>query len=782
MTQASTLPFADAADSGVVSMASRAAELESAKRLQVLDSQDEWSAFSRSVAGQAGVWESSVVIEGMHCAACSFAVEDALRATPGVLSAQVSAASRRAQVVWAEAKVAPSAWVTAVQAAGYNAVPANDTFATERRRLETRRALWRWLVAGLCMMQVMMYAYPAYIAKPGDLTQEMEHLLRWASWVLTLPVMLFSSGPFFSAAWRDIRQARISMDLPVALGIAITFIVSTIGTFEPDGIFGREVFFDSLTMFVFFLLTGRWLELRMRDRTAGALEAVMNRLPDSVDRQLPSGDFERIAARRVQVGDVLRIRAGESFPADGLIVRGDSRVDEALMTGESHPISRGVGDAVLCGSHNLAATVDVRVERIGASTRFAQIVALMDAAATTKPAAAQMADRLARPFLVGVLVAASLACWWWWRTDPGHALMVAVAVLIVTCPCALSLATPAAMLASAGALAKRGVLVRRLQTFETLAKATTVVFDKTGTLTLQGMVLRETRVREGASAQVALQMVAAMARHSLHPVSVAVVDAAALSDGGKDTPWTCDHGQEESGQGLNGVVHGQSPAEYVRLRLGSAQWCGLAGTPSLYVQAHVMDAQGWLATFDFEEALRPDAQEAIRALESQGLTVRLLSGDNPASVNALALKASISLAQGGCSPADKLAALREMQARGECVVMVGDGLNDGPGLAGADVSIAFGQAVPLAQAQADLVVLGGSLLRVAQSVTLARRTVRIVHQNLWWALIYNVACIPLAVVGLLPAWLAGLGMASSSLLVVLNAMRLTASEPLESLH
>ncbi|MEA3393051.1 MAG: cation transporter, partial [Pseudomonadota bacterium] len=324
--------------------------------LGLLDDPQEWSAFSRPVQGQADCWESHLVIEDMHCAACALTVEDALRGVPGVASASVSAGSHRARVVWQADAVQPSGWMQAVLKAGYRAVPANDAFANQRRRQETRKALWRWSVAGLCMMQVMMYAWPAYVALPGDLSAEMEQLLRWASWVLTLPVMLFSCGPFFSAALRDVAQRRISMDLPVALGMGITFVVSTAGTFDPQGIFGKEVYFDSLTMFVFFLLTGRWLELRLRDRTAGALDALMNRLPDSVERQRADGMFERVAVRRLKAGDVVRILPGEAFPADGTVLQGQTLADEALLTGESRPIPRGAGEAVIAGSHNLAAS------------------------------------------------------------------------------------------------------------------------------------------------------------------------------------------------------------------------------------------------------------------------------------------------------------------------------------------------------------------------------------------------------------------------------------------
>ena len=755
--------------------------------LTLLDDPQEWSAFSRPSAQGADCWESSVVIEGMHCAACSLTVEDALKMVPGVLSAQVGAASHRAKVVWLSTAVQPSAWMQAVQAIGYRAVPANDVFASERRKLETRQALWRWLVAGLCMMQVMMYAYPAYVALPGDLSGEMERLLRWASWVLTLPVILFSCGPFFRNALRDLVHARISMDLPIALGMVITFAVSTAGTFEPQGIFGREVYFDSLTMFVFFLLTGRWLELRLRDRTAGALEAVMNRLPDSVERLQADGQFARVAARRLLVGDVLRVHPGETFTADGVLIVGATRVDEALLTGESRPLARRVGEAVWSGSHNLTGTVQLRVERLGAATRFAQIVELMESASATKPSGAVLADRIAKPFLIAVLVAAASACAWWWGRDPGHALMVAVAVLVVTCPCALSLATPAAMLAAAGNLARGGVLVRRLQGLESLAQVDTVVFDKTGTLTRDAMVLASVETRDGMAPDQALAMAAAVARHSLHPVSRALVAASqAVSQSQKSqTAWTCEAVTESAGEGVAGVAHraGQhaEAGQLASLRLGSANFCAVPARCVPGLQVHLRDDLGWLASFILQEDLRPQAGAVVRALSDLGIAVYVLSGDGTASVARVAAQAGISQAHGSCTPRDKLDFMRKLQAQGHHVAMVGDGLNDGPVLAGANASFAFGQAAPLAQAKADFVILGDQLEAVVHTLRLARRTLSVVRQNLWWALLYNAACVPLAVVGLLPAWLAGLGMAGSSLLVVLNAMRLARQVPLSSL-
>jgi Cu2+-exporting ATPase len=493
------------------------------ERLQLLDDPQEWANFSQPEAGQEGCWASSVVFEGMHCAACAISIEDALRRVPGVKSVQVSAASHRGRVVWSAQQTRPSAWMEASAAAGYKPLPANDAHAHERRRREARRMVWRVAVAGLCMMQVMMYATPAYVAEPGDITPDMVQLLRWASWVLSLPVILFSCTPFFAAAWADLKARRIGMDLPVATGMLGTFVVSSLGTFEPQGPFGAEVYFDSLTMFVFFLLVGRWMELRMRDRTAGALEAVLNRLPDSVRRRAADGGWERLSIRRLAVGDVVEVLPGEAFPADGTLLQGRTQVDEALLTGESRPLGRQSGDAVIAGSHNLSGRVELRVEQVGAATRYAQIVSLMESAALHKPAMAELADRMAKPFLLAVLLASAAAAVAWWPRGPGHAVMVAVSVLVVTCPCALSLATPAAMLAAAGALARSGVLVRRLSALQSLSEIDTVVFDKTGTLTLDSFSVGALSVRDGFSAQAAWLWAERMAMHSLHPVSRAIL-------------------------------------------------------------------------------------------------------------------------------------------------------------------------------------------------------------------------------------------------------------------
>ncbi|NIC43040.1 cation-translocating P-type ATPase [Aquabacterium sp. A08] len=738
---------------------------------RVLDDPVEQQTFTQpcDVQGQA-LCESVLMVQGMYCAACADTVEGALAGRPGVVSAQVHAATRRLTVRWDPARTRVSDLARAVGDTGYRLLPMQQALSLSERLAETRRALWRLFVAGFCMMQVMMYAWPAYVTEPGDIPADIDQLLRWASWMLSLPVVMFASGPFFQSAWRDLRHGRIGMDTPVSIGILVTFVVSSAATFEPTGPWGAEVWFDSLTMFVFFLLGGRYLEFKARDRTAGALDALMNRLPEQCERQTPAGGFEAVSLKRLAVGDVVRVQVGQAFPGDGVVLSEGATVDEALLTGESHPVTRRRGDAVVAGSYNLTGPVLVRLDRLGRDTRFAQIVSLMERASTEKPRLARLADRIAAPFLVLVLLAAAVAGGYWWQIDPARALAVAVAVLIVTCPCALSLATPAAMLASAGALAGRGILVRRLQAFETLAAVDTVVFDKTGTLTQDRVVLREVIAAPGVCPDEALAWARPLSATSLHPVSRAITAAA-----GPDAGDAFAEVQDLPGRGLT-----RRDAQGQTWRLGSAAHAGLdeaallaqgrsvADTPCAYL---ANDA-GWVATFVMDEGVRDDARAAIDALHAAGLQTRLLSGDRRAAAERVARQLGMTQVVAEASPERKLAEVVALQDAGACLAMVGDGLNDGPVLARANASFALGHGAPLTQAQADFVVQSGRLGEVVQTLLHARRTMAIVRQNLWWAAGYNAVCVPLALVGWMPPWLAGLGMAASSLLVIGNALRL----------
>ncbi|MBA4214419.1 MAG: copper-translocating P-type ATPase [Polaromonas sp.] len=728
------------------------------------------------------VAESVLLVQGMYCAACADTVECALQGLPGVERAQVHAATRRLSIRWDPATTRMSSLAQAVGETGYRLLPLQQALSISQRIQETRQMLWRLFVAGFCMMQVMMYAWPSYVAGPGEIPPDIDQLLRLASFALSVPVVTFASGPFFRNAWRDLKLGRIGMDTPVSIGILVTFVASSAATFDPSGPWGHEVWFDSLTMFVFFLLGGRYLELKARDRTAGALDQLMNRLPEVCERRKPDGRYESVSVRRLLPGDVVRVQAGQAFPGDGEVLSASATVDEALLTGESHPLHRQRGEMVIAGSFNLGGPVDMALQRLGRDTRFAQIVSLMEKASTEKPRLAILADRIAAPFLVLVLLAAAFGGWYWWQIDHSKALAVAVAVLIVTCPCALSLATPSAMLSSAGALARRGILVRRLQAFEALAGINTVMFDKTGTLTHDRLRLNEVHVREGVSVEQALSRAALLAQGSLHPVSRALAAACAASQpvdsNDSQGPGAPDL-QEFAGQGMQA-----SWSDGRHLRLGSATFCGISPASGAAQadspHAYLADEQGWMATFNLEEGLRADAREAVDALRGMGIQTWLLSGDRPAAAHQVAQAVGIDHVIAGASPEQKLAEVVALQSQGRRLAMVGDGLNDGPVLARADTSFALGHAVPLAQAQSDFVIQGGEVLEVARTLLKARATLRIVKQNLMWAAVYNAVSVPLALAGWMPPWLAGLGMAGSSMLVVGNALRLSSNTPAPS--
>lgn len=745
----------------------------SAPEWAALDEPAEWEGFSRPVAGREGWWESYLAIEGMHCAACSLTVEEVLRKLPGVDAVQVNGVTATARLQWHPQTTQPSLWIEALRQAGYGVLPAGDLLLAGRRVQAQRVMLWRWLVAGFCMMQVMMYAAPAYLAPAGEITPDIQALLGWASWVLTLPVLLFSCWPFFAAGLRDLRRLRIGMDVPVALGVLIAFGASTAATFDPAGPWGEHASYDSVPMFVFFLLSGRLLEQRLRDRTAGALEALMRRLPDSVERREADGSFHAVAVRRLVAGDVIRVLPGQAFPADGAVEGGESRVDQSLLTGESKPLLRRTGDGVIAGSHNLTGVLQVRVLRVGPETRYAEIVALMEQASVEKPGLVQLVDRIASPFLVTVLLASAAAAVWWWPFGQAHAMAVAVAVLIVTCPCALSLATPAAMLASAGALARRGVLVRKLQALESCAAIDTVIFDKTGTLTEDRMQVVMAHTPAGVKRDEACDRAGALARHSLHPVARAIAARFPAAD------WVASEVEEVTGRGLRGKVARLDGSEPHYLYLGSAFFCGVPvpGRDLPVLQAHLSDGEHYLAGFELDEAMRPDAAQAVDDLLKLGVRVQLLSGDTGQAVAHLARRAGIEWCFGECTPEVKLEHVRRLQREGHRVMMVGDGMNDGPVLAMADVSMAMGQAVPVAQARADFIMTGNRLLTVPALVAQARRTRAVVRQNLLWAAVYNATSVPLAVFGYMPTWLAGFGMAASSLLVVANSARLARTPP-----
>ena len=740
---------------------------EAPSDLAVYDLPDVQKPFVRN--GPDGVRQATLLVEGITCGACGWLIERRLRRLDGVRAAVVNLSARRVQVEWDDARTRLSAILEAIAALGYRAggfdAAAGETAAARERRT----MLWRLFVAGLAMMQVMMYAVPVYVSG-ADMTRDVEQLMRWASFVLTVPVVLWSAGPFFSGAWRGLRARRLGMDVPVALGIAIAFAASAWATVTGLG----EVYFDSVTMFVFLLLGARYLEAAARARAAETQQRLVQHTPAVAERIVPgsgAGQTERVAAARLEPGDRVQVAPGAIIPADGRVMEGTSAADESLLTGESRPVAKRTGDAVTGGSINLASPLTVEVTRVGPESVLAGIVRLMDRAQAGRPRISEIADRVAQWFvaaLIPVALAASLA-WLWF--DPHRSLWVLVAVLVVSCPCALSLATPAAFAAATGALHRKGILVTQGHALETLARATHVVFDKTGTLTWGRLSLIGVVPLRAMGREACLALAAALERGSEHPIGRALVAAAAAVPAA-----TAEDIRNHPGRGVEARVGGR------RVRLGSPAFAAELANRALPeelvfaaddVTAVVLaDEDGYLALMTFADAPRPGASRLVQALTAAGKTVCLLSGDRQRTVADVAQRTGIHVAVGDAGPEAKLAFVRELQARGAIVAMVGDGVNDAPVLAQAQVSIAMGGGTDLAHTSADMVLLADDIGRLEAAFTTARDALRIIRQNLAWAGAYNAVAIPLAAAGWVTPLLAGIGMAASSLAVVANALRL----------
>lgn len=722
-------------------------EAKADEDLAAFDAPDVQDRFVRLEAG--GTREAQLLLEGMTCAACAWLAEQAVRRLPGVVAFDVNFAARQAWLRW-DAPAKLSRVLAALREVGYPAWPYDEERLAAVEGRERRGLLRRLWIAGLGMMQAMMYAVPAYVA-PDGIGVDAESLMRWAGLVLTLPVVFYSASPFFAGAWREARAGRLGMDMPVALGIAAAFAASVAATLGGHG----AVYFDSITMFVFFVLGGRWLERVARNRARGALQHLAKVVPQ--------------AARGLAPGDEVVVPAGATVPADGVVRQGVARVSEAWLTGESREQRREAGDRVLGGSVNAGDAFTLRVERVGADTALSGIHRMMERAITERPRWSQLADRASSWFVAGVLVASVMAFLAWSAVDPGRAAWIAISVLIVTCPCAFALATPAAMTVATGRLARANVAVTRGRAIEALAGVTDVVFDKTGTLTHGTLRLLSTRAFRG-DAETALGMAASLAAWSNHPVDRALRAACATPRG------TPERHRAIAGQGLEAVIDGET------VRLGRATFvAGLHGLPIPDVPAGgdqgvawLGDADGWIAAFRVGDAVRPEARDAIAGLCAAGIRVHLLTGDMKAVAERVAGTLGIACVEAGALPESKLDYVRMLQAANGRVAMVGDGLNDAPVLAQADVAIAMGGGADLAQLRADAILLSNDLRDMVTAMRVARRTRRIVRQNVAWAFAYNAIAIPLAFAGLVTPLVAAIGMSASSLLVVANALRLKA--------
>ncbi|NBV01716.1 MAG: heavy metal translocating P-type ATPase [Burkholderiaceae bacterium] len=719
-----------------------------------------------------GLLETTLRLEKIRCAACVWLCDQHLKRIPGVSDVQINYVTQKAKIQFRLEQCNLSHLLFEIERIGYSAWPFEPSQAADLGRRERRHLLTRLGVALLGMMQVMMYAWPTYTGT-GDLSQEYGALLGWASWFLTVPVIFYSAGPIFIAAWRSVRhfpQTHIlGMDVPIAIALGLAFFAGTLNLLTGNG----ASYFDSITMFVAFILGARYVELLARQDAQSGAEALAKQLPAICEKYLTYPDsleLKEVPVVNCNQGDFIRVSPGEIIPADGILIANETEIDESLLTGEARAIRKKIGDPLYAGSHNILNPCIMRIEAVGQATRIAGIAALLDQALLAKPHLVSLAERWASHFILFLLATALIASGLWFIFDPSKSWSVLVAVLVASCPCALSLAVPTAMAAAQGAVTKLGILIVRGHVMESLVEVSDLVVDKTGTLTLGQPELKSIRVaRIGFSTQHALSLAAAMEAGQTHPLALSILRAAAAENLPVDNLPLPSYGT--LGRGLDA-------GEY---RLGSALHVGLnrpVETELLERQAgehgkvYLADGQGLIATFLFLDTPRPGVQELLAAAQQRKITVHLVSGDDVQTVAWWANYFGITHFSSEVSPEGKYAYVAKLQEQGKTVWAIGDGVNDAPLLARANVSVAVGAGAPLITAGADAILTANSLEPLVYLLRSAIKTRLIIKENIAWALLYNLVAIPVAMLGWVNPWVAGIGMSLSSLFVTLNAWRL----------
>ena len=727
--------------------------------------------------------EAALILEGITCAACVWLNERHLRTLPGVIDVQINYSTHRARVRWDNSRLRFSEILQAVSRIGYLAHPYDPARQQEIIDRERRQQLRRIGITGVLGMQVMMFSIALYAGAWYGMEAEFRTLFYGINLLLTLPILLYGAEPFFKSAWRDISHGQAGMDVPVVLGLSLAFMGSIWTTFYSfdtklflvigDG----HVYYDSIAMFVFFLLTGRYFELIARQRSVQAAETLVHLVPTMATRlrNKPQGTREELVlVADLAVGDKVLVRPGETIPTDGVILAGRSSIDESLLTGESYPVSKNPGQSLIAGSVNIDNPLQMEVKKIGEDTVLSHILRLLERAQTEKPIITQLADRVASWFVLGVLLLALGVAVYWWQVNPEAWLAITLSVLVVTCPCALSLATPTAITAATSALTRAGLLTTRGHALETLARANHFVFDKTGTLTEGRPRLLAIHTFADFNQTECLQYAAALERHSEHPIARALIDASE----GSVTTLTANQVRNYPGAGMEGEIEGVrylvgTPAfiaekTYLKLESEHLERLQTSGN-TLVLIANYYTIYG---VFVLGDKIRPGAKELIQTLQQQGHSVSLLSGDHATAVQQIAQAVSIKNIGYALTPEKKLQRVKNLQKQGAIVAMIGDGVNDAPVLAQAQVSIAMGSGTQVARASADMVLLTEQLPNLLIGINTARKTLKIIRQNIIWAIGYNLLALPAAAMGWVAPWLAAIGMSLSSLLVVANALRL----------
>ncbi|MBC7006118.1 heavy metal translocating P-type ATPase [Photobacterium sp. BZF1] len=702
--------------------------------------------------------EASLSLDGVSCAACAWLIEKQLMREAGVVSIKVNTTTHRALLAWDPDTVKLSHLLGVIHRLGYKAAPFEADAQEQQYHRTMKGYLYRLGIAGIATMQVMMLAIALYFEIFGDLDAEFKNYLRWVSLIFATPVMLYSALPFYLNAWRNLRAKTLGMDVPVSIAMLFAYVASLYATVMEKG----EVFFESISMFAFFLLLGRFLEMRARRHAAAASANLLKLVPAMATLE----DGSQVAAKTLKVGDVVTVLPGESLPADGEILKGQTAIDESMVTGESMPVPRIVGDTVYAGTINGDNHITLKVTKDRQNSLISNIVRLQDEAQSSKPKVAEVADIVARYFVAAILIISAGTWLYWYQHKPEDALWITLAVLVATCPCALSLATPTALTCSTSSLGRLGILLRRGHVLETLCNVNQLVIDKTGTLTEGNIRLVQTQTFNEYSEEKSLQVAAELERFANHPI------ARAFSAYRSDKPLFNDV-ENEIGSGLSGSIDGQE------WRIGKAEFV-LALNPNKEQLLAACDNrfQVWLscdgdlvASFMLDDPIREDSPELIKQFQAEGIKVTMLTGDHSASAQVVADKLGVDNLEAGVSPEGKLEYLRSLD-KNKVALMIGDGVNDAPVLAGAHLSVAMGGGTDIAKSSADMVLLGDQLSRILRARKLAQKTRKIIRENLAWALGYNLIILPLAVAGFVAPYIAVVGMSGSSIIVVSNSLRL----------
>jgi len=709
--------------------------------------------------------ETRLVIDDIHCAACCWLIENALRKLPGVTYITVNLGNHRATLRWQPSRLSLGVILQNLHQVGYRALPFR-TDSLQATQDKSRRMEWLRLgVAAMVMMQAGMFSFALYYSDFSYMAEDHRRTLQFFGLLMTAPVMFFSAIPFFKGAWRSLRARQPGMDVPVSLALWVAFLASIHATATGIG----DVYFDSISMFVFLLLLARFTESSARRHFFAAEVASLLPLVCHASGDEKGSTIEKRLAE-ISPGDHIRVYSGEVIPFDGMIIEGRGSINESAFSGESLPLLKTKGEPVYAGTLNGDGVLTMEVTKTLGEARLDIIGHLAERSESQKPPLALLVDRIARYFTVLVLSLAALSGLFWWWQEADRAISIMIAVLVVSCPCALSLATPAALAFCYQSLRKKGLWVISGQLLERMKKMDTVVFDKTGTLTrgefrLQSVHLSAEAIALRLPEKYLTEIAAALESVSRHPM------ASAFRSIATDIPVS--DIVIKTGAGMEGLVDG------CHYRIGSESWCSeFAGQSAAFTvdvssqKIYLANEKAILACFVVQDALRDDAAATVKQLQSRGLQVMMFSGDSSGAAEKLAQQLGIRECRSHMSPEQKLAGITALQEAGHSVMMVGDGINDIPVLAKADVSIAMNQASDLAKIRADGILLQDHLSPLLYLAAHCEKTHRVISQNLFWALLYNGVSLPAAALGFVPPWVAAVGMSASSLLVTFNSLRL----------